>query len=291
MLKKLIKYEWAATYKVCVVIMIVVAAMTLIGVLGMVVPFNSMMDDGNTQKDSAMAVFSGMMFMMTLLVYIFSLMGASLGTQIYLGINFYRSMYTDQGYITHTLPVTPKQLLISKTLVSGIWTLIMGIVSIISVIVLMISYFYVMLKLSGMSGLDIQRGLDEFKDIYREMYSQELFLSQIHAIISTILAVLVTPFSNIMILFGSLTIGQLSRKYKAFMGILTYLGCLLVNMFLTQIFQFIFTYGALFLNRGTGEFYVNTGGSYDGTLLASLVLSVPLCIFSHHILKNKLNLD
>lgn len=60
-------------------------------------------------------------------------------TSVILIVNFYRSMVTREGYLTHTLPVTTLELISSKTIVSVIWTILSVLVCILSILILVIS--------------------------------------------------------------------------------------------------------------------------------------------------------
>ena len=78
-------------------------------------------------------------FVATLILYVIMLLASTWGMLIFLGIRFYRSMYTDEGYLSHTLPVTANQLFLSKILVSGVWYLFISIGIGISVVALVVS--------------------------------------------------------------------------------------------------------------------------------------------------------
>ena len=78
-------------------------------------------------------------FVATLILYVIMLLASTWGMLIFLGIRFYRSMYTDEGYLSHTLPVTANQLFLSKVLVSGVWYLFITIGIGISVVALIVS--------------------------------------------------------------------------------------------------------------------------------------------------------
>jgi hypothetical protein len=118
-------------------------------------------------------------------------------------------------------------------------------------------------------------------------------LSMIHVCVSLILMLLITPFSAMLVLFGSITIGQLSRKYKALMGILAYFGAMFVNMILTYILQFVFTFGTLLTTSvaGVSASSTNVAGTYDSALLVALIMGAAMYFISHYILTRKLNMD
>ncbi len=294
MLGKLIKYEWKSTYKMGGIILLVIAVMTLLGTLGFVLPLNLIMEDSGELGESPMGVFMGMMMLMSMMLYIFALIGASYAMMIYQGVHFYKTMYTDEGYLTQTLPVTPRQLLFSKTFVAGIWTMLIGLSIMVSIVILFSTFF---------SSIITPSAWQEFEEMWRELQrelqremtqemSVQINLSVLHFCLSMLLLLLVTPFCTMMTMFGALTIGQLSRKYKALVGILSYFGVMIVQSVIMQFLQFIFTFGsAMFRFSAQMPFYGNTAGTYDSTIVVSLIMGISMYFVAHYILTKKLNMD
>lgn len=114
MLGKLMKQEWLSTWKIpTVLIGVVFAAATIFG-LFCASPVWDLMDWWGAD-----VIFSA-----TILLFYGALMCCGVGTSIYLAVRYYRSMYSNEGYLTHTLPVTPNQLLLSKMINFSIWELL-----------------------------------------------------------------------------------------------------------------------------------------------------------------------
>ncbi len=87
--------------------------------------------------------------------------------------------------------------------------------------------------------------------------------------------------------------GQLSRKYKALMGILAYFGVMFVNMVVSYIVQFVLSFKEILFHMGNyyGSNNVNMAANYDSTLVVSLIMGVSMYFISHYILTKKLNMD
>ena len=117
MLGKLIKHEWKGTYKVGCILLLSTFMITIIGYFALHLPFMI----GGVNFTSVTTVIIGLL---GYIVLILGLMGILYGIMIYLGIRFYKNMYGDEGYLTHTLPATSYQLMGSKVIVGGIWTMI-----------------------------------------------------------------------------------------------------------------------------------------------------------------------
>lgn len=289
MLGKLIKYEWKSTYKMCGIIILVIAGMTLVGALGFVLPFNLIMEDSEAFEESVMSVFWVMMMMMSLVLYVMALVGAAYALQIYQGVHFYKTMYTDEGYLTQTLPVTPRQLLFSKTLVAGIWNLLVGLSIGLSIMILIFSFISSMVPLSAWQEFD-----EMWRELQRELAQEmdpQLGFSIAHSVLSFLLMLTVTPFCTMMTMFGALTIGQLSRKYKALIGILSYFGVMIVQSILMQVLQFVFTFGSVLFNYNSETVNTNVFGTYDSSIVVSLIMGISMYFVAHYILTKKLNMD
>ena len=108
MLGKLIKYEWKGL-RFPLMIMMIVLAGTMILTCGVILTINPKLDE-------TLAWYSVMALMLSIFLYYFGIIGCTLGTTLIVVVRFYKTCYTDQGYLTHTLPVTPHQLLNSKIL-------------------------------------------------------------------------------------------------------------------------------------------------------------------------------
>lgn len=285
MLGKLIKHEWKSTYKIGGLILFLIAGMTLIGTLGIVIPVNYMKDGIETDSEGVAAAFMGMTMFMSVMLYMVTFMGVTYGMLIYQGVHFYKTMYSEEGYLTNTLPVTPRQLLISKTLVAGGWYLLVGLGIALSILILIVSLFTSM----NMFG-DFAREMEEMRrDLQMDPNAGLVIL---HVIGYVVLAVLIAPFCTMLMLFGSLTVGQLSRKYKALMGILVYVGVMFANSILSNILRFVFSCLAVaFEDNAAVASFLMIFGTYDCTLLVTAGIGIAFYFISHHILTKKLNLE
>lgn len=293
MLGKLIKYEWKDTCKMGFLVLAVIACMTLLGVVGGVFPINFLVKNaqGITDGNALSNILMGFTVMTTYMVYIIGLIGGVYGVLIYSGVHFYKTMYSDQGYLTHTLPVTSGQLLISKMFISGVWYMLvlLGI----SISIMTLSGFLINVLLpEGFweSVAEIFRGLlwdnsEGYAEV-RMVFVQLIFF--------WLFNLLIMPFATMMILYGSLTIGQLFRKYRAVMGILVYFGItFLSGIFGSVASQIVTTMQMLASDMAedyTAVFMYGFGGYYI-QFFVTVGVAVGLFFVSNHILQKKLNLE
>lgn len=293
MLGKLMKHEWKNINKVGGIMILLMAAVTAIGCIMLHLPgITALFSEGGNLSEIELVGWI-LMGVMTLLIYIFMLIGATYGMFIFLGVRFYRTMYTDQGYLTNTLPVTAHQLLISKMLVSGIWYFIIGIAVVVSILALFFSLFNGLLRDTlAAEGYSIWGYMGMLFSEMVEAY-EEMGMNMTNVAVTMGIMMVVSPFATIVVLFGSLTLGQLSKKHKGLMGVLAYFGVVFVNMIISSIVQIVNSVrlSLAVMSDPYGEVTMDTSGSYISSLIVVVVLAVVLYCTSHHILTKKLNMD
>lgn len=123
MLSKLLKYDFKSASRFGLPVAIILAVATVLGFGGgyLFVYWANMLenDPGNPIIGSWEVGF-----IWGVVALMFAVVGAVIGMQIIIMVDYYRSLVTDEGYLTFTLPVTPKQILASKLINSCIWNLI-----------------------------------------------------------------------------------------------------------------------------------------------------------------------
>ena len=154
MLGKLMKYEWKNTWKAGMLMLLGIFIVTVAGCIVLQMPggvVSNLVDGNEANAAQTWLVISS--FTATLILYVIMLLASTWGMLIFLGIRFYRSMYTDEGYLSHTLPVTANQLFLSKVLVSGVWYLFIMIGIGISIVALLVSLMMGLMDISELSGV------------------------------------------------------------------------------------------------------------------------------------------
>lgn len=278
MLGKLIRYEWKNTYKVGCLMLGVVALITFLGWLAFQTPLWAGAEHGY-RGFGWLDIFS----VLTLIMYVIMLVAVNYGILIYLAVHFYRTMYTDQGYLTHTLPVTKHQLLISKLLVSSLWVCFILLSIYLSIILLGLS----MLSAVMPSGYSLASFWQEFSPEIREalyMMKEDLDLDLIRWLVSMLVMAVIGPFPTVMILFGSISLGQLFPKHRVLMAIVSYLVITVAVSLVTSLFQSV---AAVTLYGSVGS-YVNM--SMDSGFLINLLAAIGLYFASWYVNARKLNL-
>ncbi|HIW82032.1 MAG TPA: hypothetical protein H9742_11065 [Candidatus Acetatifactor stercoripullorum] len=294
MLGKLVKYEWKGTYKVCGLILACVAAFTVLGCLSLKMPaldaaLKAVENGGST--GTSFGVLDGMA-VLTLVLYVLALVGASYGILIYLGVHFYKSMYSDEGYLTHTLPVTANQLLISKILVGGIWMILVLLAIVASIVALFSAFLGMYLQITPVEIFQ------EFGAAMAELFGEAgevLRVRVIHLAVILIITCVAGSFCSIAMLFGSITMGQLFSKYRALMAIVCYIGVYILNTILGSVVQMPFTVSFMMQQNAPHQndvwvldYYNNI---FDVSFLLTLVMGAVLYFAARMILVRKFDLE
>lgn len=286
MLGKLFRHEWKRTSKMGCLILLGILIVTILGVLGFSLPFsNAMNENAYSAEDEMEMVLMTLVSMATIMVYVMTLMAAVYGMLIYLGVHIYKTTYADEGYLTHTLPVTPRQIIFSKVLNAGIWYGFVMISMVISVVALMFSMMYFMEGADGfMSEMSIL-----WEDL-QYVFESEMGGEVVRMIVTLILIYVIAPFSTMMTLLGALSIGQLASKYKAIMGILAYFGVCMVNGIIGYIIQFFTMFSNGFF-AAMNDSEPSLSAAYEGALITSVIMTVVFYFVAHGIMTKKLNLE
>lgn len=113
MLGKLMKYEWKATWKLLIPLNLFIVVMSVLAYTTVQLEF--------FESNNDLVIMTGTLL---LLAYVLSMFVISIVTVIYLIYRFYTSVYGDEGYLLHTLPVDKHHIIVSKAVVSVSWVIL-----------------------------------------------------------------------------------------------------------------------------------------------------------------------
>ena len=279
MLGKLIKYEWKRTSKVGYLLLGGVALITLFGWLAFQTPMWNP-DRYGYGGFGWLDVFG----LLTLILYVVMLVAVNYGILIYMGVHFYKTMYTDEGYLLHTLPVTKHEILGSKVLIDGLWMLLIALSVYLSVFLLILSMMsaimpedYTFVRFLG----EVGGGFDELFYLLGIDLENELGLWVVLAVLTNVL----TPFATVTTLFGAISIGQLCAKHRVLMAIVTYVGIVVGESIIGSLIRSIMAFSGL---SDLGDYL---GRSLYSNFWVNLLVAVGLYFVSWHVNEHRLNMD
>lgn len=290
------KYEWKSVSKIGCFLLLLLAGFTLLGAVYIISPLFQGLFQSKTyelNQNPVWVMFSITIFMGGLFLYAMAIVAAIFGMMLYLGIRFYKTMYTDEGYLTHTLPVKPGQLLMSKLLVGTVWMMLIGVAVLISVLVNLSVLF--------ISIADI---IDQLEQVWEALkvlpvefnvYLKAVFGKQLMIYYTVlILSIVFGPFLNLCILYGAITIGQLARKHKILLSIFTYGGILVILSSIRSTAAYGYNFTAI-TSIGVADFDETIGSLMSSTTMVQFIITAVLGIaayfLSKRIIKKNLNLD
>ncbi len=261
MFTKLLKHEFRTTARLLGVLSL---AALLVGVLGFIFTLTATLN--KNLQDHPLFV---LLFLPVFMLIFFSLVGYGIASVFIPYKQFYQKKFTDEGYLTFTLPVTSHQILLSSILNSIIWNVISFFVIIITVLLIfspMISQ-----SMHEISGLFQLFSTDEFDALY----------STGERIIDSLVGISAIPYS-ILLPFVSITLGSLlAKKRKVGMAFCIGYG-------ISMIVSFFVNYLSIFKYTSESMTLIYVSGII--TIMLYLSLSVVGYFVMHHLIRKKLNI-
>lgn len=146
MYKKLLKHDFRAIGRGWWIIGITLLAAFVVCALGFRAGIDSLVilwsEDATASSVGSLDVLSAMFGMLLVMAsyfgFLFIISAGAIGTEIMIYWRFYKHLYTDEGYLTFTLPVSRKQVLRSKTVNALIWECILFAVITVGVLFLLL---------------------------------------------------------------------------------------------------------------------------------------------------------
>ena len=281
MLGKLLKYENKVLSKILFPLGVGVLLVSLFGSLMMKLNLSvSHWMRGNTVALSLIQSVT-----MTLFVFsVIAIVSASFVCFFILMQRYYKNLFTDEGYLTFTLPVKVRDILFSKVLAGVLWSVFIIVCTLAGVFLIFL--FGTTRSLINPQVPEALRAFwHEFIQLRVPGMSLPLFVLQI------ILLLLVSMAEQFLLIYLAITLGnQVAKKHKVLgaiaMYFVVYAICQSINMVLIILFT---SFGGLHIFDS-----VTPAFSHWVMLCATLlclIYAVAFFAVNQHIIKNKLNLE
>lgn len=266
MLGKLLKYEWKATGKVLLLLNLYIVLLTVAG---------KIMSAANVFETDSQVI----RFVLSLLLagYIISIIAVSIAATLFLMSRFYKNLYTDEGYLMHTLPVKPWMLVLSKFIYAFIAFLITG-------CIITGSIFCIIMTPDMWSDAISQLPL-----LIKE--TSELFRMSFAGIVFFCILLFVLSYSrSILMFYASISLGQLMKNHRIIGALLFYGGLYTVSQIAVTIFMIIFGFASANLDSVNAVYnYARTMFWFAG--IEALVSAVIYWFLTVYMTSRKLNLE
>lgn len=292
MLGKLFKYEWKG-FRFPLLIMLIVLAGTTVLTCSVIMTINPKYDETFTWYSMMALIFS-------VLLYYFGIIGCSLGVMLIIAIRFYKTCYTDQGYLTHTLPVSTQKILNVK-LIASIAAVLLMILAVAGSL-----FIIAQVGINHILSIAIAESHGTIRDIAeaRTMFFQEMstvfseFEDELGISLGLYLTYLVIYFiiavvANVVTVLGCVSLGQLYAKHRIIGAIAAYF----IVQFILKILGNISTMPMYAKMMRAEEYYeeYSVFGLMSPTmnlaLLFSVIVAVVMYFINLHMMTKKLNLE
>lgn len=282
MLLKLFKYDFKASARFGVPLLIAIAAMTVLGCISTAVTVgNAGAESFETATNAPfeeMLIFFGMG---GLVLISFALAGTAAVMSVLLVVQFYRSTVSDEAYLTFTLPVTSAQILWSKLFNTVVWSLFAG-----------LALFLAGAAILG-TGITMAGVAEDFVNTFGELFAflhSMIGQSGLTVFLCCILGAAAFVSSYLMV-FMAITFGSvIVRKHKALAAVAMIFVINFITSGITSVMQFVLL----------GDFTIKSV-MYDGMfalnnfLVSSIILyaatAVIYFLVTRYMMEKKLNLD
>ena len=256
MLTKLMKYEFKATGRIMLPLYGALIGFAIINKIFIGTSFN----------EANMDFLGGIPTVITMMGYVITMVAVFVGTLFITVQRFYKNLFGDEGYLMNTIPVKSSQNIVNKLIVSMVWTIISGFIAAISI--------FIMAYQPGV----FKEIIAGFKNVYPEIGLN------IFGIIELIILGIVALAHQIMMLYASISIGQLFKSKKLLGGFAGF-------MILSIAQQSIIGIGITMLVASRN--YINLSPQYAilcAIIVCIIFFTILFCI-TNYIIKNKLNLE
>ena len=243
MLKKLLKYDWKSVSLLLLILHGVLLVYTLIGRLGIALGLSHSVDTLTASVIDLYGIAAGIY----ILIYVLFIFAIVVATYVYLAVRFQKNLFSDEGYLTHTLPVSPAKLLWSKMLVAWAWIAI-------DLVCVMASVFLLVL-FKETSGPIADLFHNTFRILTGAYGTQDQFFLVI--LVLSMVAQLFGFYTTLAIF--SMCLGSLFKTHKILGAIVSFFGINMVFSIVSTVMMFIVPSGTI-------------GSQQNGLFLCSLIL-------------------
>ena len=271
MLGKLLKHEFAATWRIPVALEILII---ILGIMASVtISFIPHIQD---------SMGTSIIFFMLMGVCYVGVIAANIVTIVYLVIRYYKNLYSPQGYLTFTLPVKTESIIITKTVSGSVWMLL----SYLCTFIAMIIVGFGAISQTEITVSQLQETTAELNELLG-VFGPRLLLT-------ILFTVIVSAIGVVLAMYFCVSVGQLWAKHKILGAVFTYIVLYVINQIVSVVT--FFTSGFFDIATRSAEEYDHAFAAMYCSLLTNiglvvLVESIICFIVCLVITRKKVNLD
>lgn len=279
MLKKLIKSEWKDTWAVGTVCSIIVVGMSIIGMI----LFSLDIWKGRSRMNEVMEGFTATMIAFYFMMLVFGIIGVVFVVRYFFFYRYYKNLFTDHGYLMNTLPVKSTDLIFSKLIVGVIWQFLIWIVVVVSIMGMI---FAMVVNVGEIRISDFWDAMKEFFEALRWVFRDEDFMQVSPFFICSMLATILWPIAELLLMYAAVGIGQLSKKRKFLVAVFILIGFNMIKSLVVNLISIPLT---LVSENLPSEFTMNVFAVI--WLVITIGMIIGLFFANKYFLEKKLNLE
>ena len=274
MLLKLLKYDIKAVWKIALTVSLISFGVAAMGGASYAAYINGLVN--NSDSPFVFVGFFGYLFS------IFAISGACFTISIMVFSRFYKNLFTDEGYLTFTLPVSRNKIHLAKTLNTVIWSVYQVIMFGICILI----YSFFMPKSNIDSGINFE---------FFEPISGEFAVWDVLTIIESLLTFIALALFSLCLVELCIALGaMLVKRGKLTLGIVLYMlisGAVETAALILIIIESLF-FDFSHLSDTPQEWFAHAAGA--GLMFVNMLLSLGVLFLTYFltqkIIDKKLNL-
>jgi hypothetical protein len=266
------KYEFQATGRILLPLNLIMLIVTFLGRITIFVEHTVIPDD-DTILDTLLTTF-----------YFVMIIALGVVTLVILVRRFYKNLFTDEGYLSFTLPVSPLAHLNVKLFTAFAWDIIGSITFVLSILIL-------------------TADTELFSDIMQAWPNIVSTLETVGMPVGSTAAwliaiLLVGSLTTILSFYCAIVIGQMFNRHRVAAAVVTYVIIYIINQIIATV---VMSISAISLIDDSYTYLVGSSQiqvlvqAYRGMLLASILISLVMGVIyyvvTYVLMSRKLNLE
>ncbi len=210
MLKKLLKYDLASVFQYWWIAAVTVLGLSVVGGWAITV----LRDSASEEAGKAVPMILDIMATAAFPLIYLSFVAFGILTAIFVFLRYYKNFFSDEGYLTFTLPVKKTQLIHSKLLTGSLASVATTVIIIISVLLILGIGFF-----DQIATPDFWKGVAEFFGQVYELLGAYCFVYVLEILLLLLVS---TVFSNLFLYDCIAMAAMLTKKAKGITAIAIY---------------------------------------------------------------------
>lgn len=266
MLSKLLKKDLQATARTFLPLILGFVLISILAKISFEVIYMSA--NQNNHTNTVLSTLVGLV----IVLYILYAFACFIMTYVFIISDFYKTIVSNQGYLTHTLPVKTSTIINSKLIIAFLWQIIIFLL-----ITLSIFLFFV-----GHIDSTFQNFVIEFNS------SVGIGILQFFGFITA--CMIIGAISSPLMFYASIAIGHLFGTHKILGAILAYFGIYTVLQVISVVGLVALGWSTLYVSAYAPDPLLFHSIMWF-TIIFSVIISIIFYIVTNYVLSKKLNLE